>query len=368
MNPWLVPVEFVLIGLAAALVCIALNAFFVAAEFAFVSIRPTWADEMVQRGRPGAITVKRAVDNLDEVIAATQLGITIASIALGWLGEPALARLFEPLLVKILPVWHHAAAHTIATICAFTGITFMHVVLGELAPKAVALGTPERVALLVARPLLLFGAFFRPVIWSMNHAGAWVVRVIGLAPAEGHQRLHSVRELKALVTESQGAGDLDPTQAAVVHRALSLTDRRVGDVMVPRARALSLDLEMTEDELLDAAYKSQHSRMPVFSRAESRFVGIANVKVLLLQHARDGSIDLPAAMYRGTTFHHAAPLPRALRTFQRRRQHMGLVAGDDGDIVGIVTLEDVLEEVVGEIDDELDEGPITLDEAARSPA
>jgi CBS domain containing-hemolysin-like protein len=347
-------VEFVLIGLFAAAACIAANAFFVAAEFAFVSIRHTWVDELVQQGNKRAAAVKAMVDRLDDAIAATQLGITIASIALGWLGEPALARVVEPLLVRVLPVWHHAAAHTIATVLAFAGITFLHVILGELAPKAVALGTPEKVALLTVRPLSWFGAAFRPVIWSMNHAGGWVVRRLGLAPPEGHVRIHSVRELKQLVAESHDAGDLDPTQAAVVSRALSIKDTRVREVMVPRERMTTLDLEMTESEILEAIDRAQHSRMPVRSRAENRIVGIGNIKLLLLRYVRDGHVDLPSATFQEITFHHAAPVTRALRMFQRRHQHMGLVAGDDGEILGVVTLEDVLEEVVGEIEDELD--------------
>jgi putative hemolysin len=344
----------VIVGLFAIIVCVALNAFFVAAEFALVTVRYTWVEEIAHRGHASAWAVKTAIRKLDDSIAATQLGITVASITLGWLGEPALAALVEPVLRPLLPHWYTAAAHGVATLCAFALITFLHVVLGELAPKAVALGRPEAVALRVARPLLWFQRVFRPIIWAMNGVGNRVVRALGFEPASGEARVHSVGELKMLVEQTHDAGDLDPTQAGIVQHALAMTDKRVRDVMVPFDRAEVLELEMSEDEILARIYATQHTRMPVRSRITGRIVGVANTKVVLLQHLRDNHVRLEEAMYVPATFHHAASLPRALRTFKRRRQHMALVAGDGGAKIGIVTLEDVLEELVGDIDDELD--------------
>lgn len=340
-------------GLVSVVVCIALNAFFVAAEFALVTVRHTWVEELSRSGHKAAVYVKRATGKLDDAIAATQLGITIASIALGWLGEPAIARLIEAPLRGLIP-WHHAAAHTVGTILAFSLITFLHVVLGELAPKAVALGQAENVAIATARPLLAFNSAFRPVIYAMNAVGNWVVRRLGFAPASDQQRIHSVAELKMLVEETQGAGSLDPTSAEVVGRALELTGRRVRDVLVPRDRIAALDLEMSEREIVDTIWKTQFTRMPVFSRKRGKYIGVANVKLLLLQYARSGRIRLRDAIYLPLTMHQAAPLPRALRTFRKRKQHLAFVAGDDGAQIGIVTLEDVIEEMVGEIEDELD--------------
>lgn len=341
------------LGLLSVVVCIALNAFFVSAEFALVTVRHTWVEELSRSGHKAAAYVKRATVKLDDAIAATQLGITIASIALGWLGEPAIARLIHPPLARMIP-WHAAAAHTIATVIAFALITFLHVVLGELAPKAVALGQPENVAIATARPLLIFNSAFRPIIYAMNGVGNWVVRRLGFAPASENERIHSVNELKMLMEETQGAGSLDPTSAEVAGRALDLTRQRVRDVMVPRDRVASLDLMMSERELVDAMWKTQFTRMPVFSRKRGKFIGVANVKLLLLQYARTGHIRLRDAIYLPLSMHQAAPLPRALRTFRKRKQHLAFVAGDDGSQIGIVTLEDVIEEMVGEIEDELD--------------
>lgn len=343
----------IILGLLSVVVCIALNAFFVAAEFSLVTIRHTWVEELSKTGHKGAVHVKNAIAKLDDVIAATQLGITVASIALGWLGEPAVAKLIEPTLVSLIS-WHHAAAHTIATVIAFSAITFFHVVIGELAPKAVALGQPEKTALFTARPLLMFRNAFRPLIVAMNGVGNFIVRKLGFVPAGEGARIHSVGEIKQLVEETEGAGDLDPTSARIVGRALSLTSKRIGDVMVPKERIAALDLEMSDREIVERLWKMQYTRMPVWSRRRGRFIGIANVKLLLLQYARSGHIRLRDAIYLPLTLPHSAPIPNALRVFRKRKQHLAFVASDDGKQIGIVTLEDVLEEMVGAIDDELD--------------
>jgi CBS domain containing-hemolysin-like protein len=349
-----------LLGFLAVAVCIAANAFFVAAEFALVTIRHTWVEERARSGDAAARCVRQLTSRLDDAIAATQLGITIASIALGWLGEPAFARLIGGVFGAVLNV---ASVHAIATVLAFTSITFLHVVLGELAPKAVALGDPQRIALFVARPLLVFQRIFRPLIAAMNGAGNFAVKLLGFAPAPHHARVHSVAELRMLIDETHGAGSLDPTQAEVALRTLGLENRRVRDVMTPMEEVVYLDFGMTDREVLDRILKTEYTRMPVFSRRRGRFIGVANVKKVLLGFARDGRLRLRDAIYQPLTFHHAAPVPRALHTFKTRKQHLAFVAGDDGTQLGIVTLEDVLEEMVGDIDDELD-----VDEGAEDTA
>ncbi|MGZ3421589.1 MAG: hemolysin family protein [Polyangiales bacterium] len=340
-----------LLGFLAVALCIAANAFFVAGEFALVTIRHTWVEERARTGHAAACSVRELTSHLDDAIAATQLGITIASIALGWLGEPAFARLVGAGFGHMMP---RTAVHAIAAGLAFTTITFLHVVLGELAPKAVALGDAQRVALFVARPLLVFQRIFRPLIGAMNRAGNFAVRLLGFSPAPLHARVHSVGELKMLIDETHGAGSLDPTQAEVALRTLELQEVRVRDVMVPIARVVTLDLEMTDRQVLDRILASEYTRMPVFSRRRGRFIGVANVKKVLLGFARDRRVRLRDALYQPLTLHHAATLTRALRTFKRRKQHLAFVSGDDGAQIGIVTLEDILEAMVGDIDDELD--------------
>ncbi len=343
------------LGLVAVVVCVALNAFFVAAEFALVTVRHTWVEQLAKKGHKSIGYVKQAAGRLDDTIAATQLGITIASIALGWLGEPAIARLIEPVFARFTSA-SSTAAHTVATAVAFSAITFLHVVLGELAPKAIALGNPEETALRVARPLLYFSRAFRPIVWAMNGVGNAIVRRLGFEPASGHERAHSAAELKMLVDESHDAGGLDVMQAEVVGRTLELGQIRVREVMTSIDGVAFLDLTMADQEILAAITLTEFTRMPVWSGRRGKFIGVANVKLLLLQHLRTGKLRLRDAILQPLTFHHAAPLGRVLRQFKKRGQHLGFVASDDGAQIGIVTMEDVIEQMLGDIDDELDVG------------
>lgn len=335
-------------GVVAVVLCIAANAFFVAAEFALVTVRSTWVRERCEQRRPGARLVLAAKRDLDGSIAATQLGITLASISLGWLGEPAIARILE------VPLRSVFAAHSIATALAFAGITFLHVVLGELAPKAVALGRPEAVALAVAGPLLFFRKALHPVVAAMNATGGWVVRRLGFTPAKVHERAHSVAELRMLVEETRAAAQLDATQADVAQRSLRFGELRVRDVMVPRARMQVLEERMEGAALLRRLEETGFSRLPVWSRRRAGFVGVVHAKKLMLQHLTTGRVDLRRASFAPTLLAETESLARALRAFQRTRQHLALVVRAGGVVVGLVTLEDVLEELVGEIDDELD--------------
>ncbi len=352
------------LGLLAVALCVLTNAFFVSAEFALVTVRHTWVEELRRAGHPAARHVLRAVGKLDDTIAATQLGITLASIALGWLGEPAIAHLIE----RVLPKMPAAATHSVAVGLAFATITFLHVVLGELAPKAVALGSPEAIAIRTARPLLVFSRVLHPVISAMNGAGNLVVRLLGFVPASSHERAHSVGELKMLVEETQDAGTLDPVSAEVARRVLDLTGKCVSQAMVPHARVASLELDLSERDMVDRIWDGQFTRMPVWSRRRRRWIGVANVKMLLLRFARTGRLRLRDAIFVPLTLAHDAPLARALRLFRKRRQHLAFVVADDGAQIGIVTLEDVLEQMVGAIDDELDRGEGERDPGRMSRA
>ena len=232
------------LGVLAVPLLVLLNAFFVSAEFALVAVRRTRVDEMINHRRVGAAAVRYAVENLDDTIAATQLGITLASLALGWVGEPSMARLIVPLFTFLPAEGSWLAAHTLATILAFALITFLHVILGELAPKAIALERPDAVSLWVARPLLWFSAVMRPAIAVMNATGNGVVRMLGFEPLSGHQMVHSVEELGLIIEETRRAGILPRDQAEYVRNVFRLPAKRVRDCLVPRERMASLDLHM----------------------------------------------------------------------------------------------------------------------------
>jgi CBS domain containing-hemolysin-like protein len=336
---------------------VALNAFFVAAEFALVAVRKTRVEEMVNRRWVGALAVREAVNHLDDAIAATQLGITLASLALGWIGEPVVVKIVSPLLIWVPEPVRFFTRHGIAIGIAFTLITFLHVILGELAPKAIALQRPDRIALWVSRPLLWFSRLMRPFIFVMNGLGNLVVRLLGFEPVTGHQMLHSVEELALLIEETRRAGVLPRDQAEYVHNVFRLPEKKVRDCLVPRERMACLELHMPEEKVLDAVREGAHTRMPVLDRDTGEIVGIVNTKDLFYLFSVRGVVVLDDAMYPPTFVDPERPISEVLRHFRRTRRPMAIVRNRDGRIQGMITLEDIIEEIVGEIEDEHDLPP-----------
>ena len=335
-------------------VLVALNGFFVAAEFSLVTVRWTRVEELVEQGKFGALAVREAVEKLDDAIAATQLGITFASLALGWIGEPALSHIFEPLFAQLPIPWGMAATHALSVAVSFLLITFLHVVLGELAPKAVALQRADDVALIVSGPLLVFGRVFRPFIKFMNGCGNWVVRQLRLPPLSKTHGIHSVEEIQMLVEETHEAGVLPEQEATLVHNVFELSDKVVRDIMVPREKVVSVPITAAEDELLATARDTAHTRMPVWEESPDNIVGIVNTKDLFHLFSLKGIVILMDATYPPIFVDPERPVADLLRTFKREKRPMAVVRDASGMFVGIVTLEDILEEIVGEIEDEHD--------------
>ena len=334
------------------LVFVLLNGFFVAAEFSLVTVRWTRVEELVQQGRFGSIFVRDAIEKLDDSIAATQLGITFSSLALGALGEPALAHLLHPIFAG-LPL-SEAITHGAAVVLAFLTITFLHVVLGELAPKAVALERAADVALVVAGPLLVFGRTFRPFIKLMNGTGNWVVRQMRLPPVSTHSQVHSPDEIDMLIEEGREAGVIQPDEAKYARAVFELSDRKVRDVMVPRERVITIARNAKPDDILEVARMSAHTRMPVWDSEPDNIVGIVNTKDLFHIFSLMNLVILEDAMYPALFVDPDQSLARALNLFRRERRQMAVVRGAEGRFLGIVTLEDIIEEIVGEIEDEHD--------------
>jgi CBS domain containing-hemolysin-like protein len=254
---------------------VALNGFFVAAEFALVAVRKTRVEELVGQGARRAKAVQQAVTHLDRSIAATQLGITLASLALGWVGEPALAVLVEPAVAAAVPAdWAATVTHSVAFAVAFTLITFMHVVFGELIPKTMALQTPDRTSLWVAAPLLVFIRLTRPVILVMNGVGNLILKWAGYRTGEMEALVHSVEELDLLITDTREAGVLTPGQAEVVQKVFRLAGRRVAECMAPRERVAALELRTSPTKVLEAVRRGAHTRMPVYDGDLDHLVGL----------------------------------------------------------------------------------------------
>jgi CBS domain containing-hemolysin-like protein len=343
-----------ILGFLAVPLLVLLNAFFVAAEFALVAVRRSRVDEMLSKRRAGAGAVKQAVEHLDDAIAATQLGITLASLALGWIGEPSLARLIEPVFDFLPAVTAWIATHTLATIVAFTLITFMHVILGELAPKAVALQRPDAVSLWVAQPLLLFAKVMRPFISVMNYLGNGVVRLLGYEPISGSEMVHSVEELSLIIEETRRAGVLPRDQAEYVRNVFRLPAKRVIDCMVPLERMDALDLQTPEQRILEKVRDGAHTRMPVYEGNVDNIVGIVNTKDLFHLFSLRGMVVLDDALYPPVFVDPERPISEVLRQFRRQRRPMAVVRDANGKTLGLITLEDIVEEIVGEIEDEHD--------------
>ncbi|MFI5215662.1 MAG: hemolysin family protein [Candidatus Limnocylindria bacterium] len=341
-------------GLFAVAALLLANAYFVATEFALVAVRRSQIKVWVTEGRRGAGAVALALVRLDDAIAATQLGITLASLGLGWVGEPALAHLIEPMLASI-GIGSPVAVHGVAVVLAFAVITFLHVVVGELAPKALALDHPGPVALACAYPLLIFGRTFRWVLWLMNGSGNALVRLLGVRPTEKQRMVHSPEELSLLVSEAHEAGEIRPYAGRILANVFRVSRIKVRDVMIPRERVFAIDRRITPDALLDAMRESAYTRIPVYDGDLDRIVGILHTKDLFHVYAEKSVVILADAVRPAVDIRPDLPLMDALRGFRRGRKHLAIVRDPGGPVLGVCTLEDILEEIVGEIEDEHDE-------------
>ena len=339
-------------SLAAVLGLVVINGFFVAAEFALVAVRRSKLDEMIARGDRGARAVQGSLQHLDRYIAATQLGITIASLALGWIGEPVLAHLFDRLfrLVGLNP--SPTAVHIAAAPVAFFILTFFHIVLGELAPKSIALSSPERTARAVVTPLLVFSRFMSPFIWLFNGTANALLKVFGVNPASD-QEGHSPDEIRFLVMQAHAHGTLDESDRAMLAGVLDFHDKKARDVMRPRTDVVALDIQSSEQEVWEILRRERYSRYPVYRESLDDVIGVFLAKDLWL-HAGDAPFNLADFVREPMYVPDSRPAERVLDDLRRTRAHMAVVLDEYGGTAGIVTMEDLVEEVVGDIADEYD--------------
>lgn len=349
----MVDVAFSVGGLLLALFLVILNGFFVASEFAFVRIRSTTVETLVEEGRTGAAVLEEAVDNLDDYLATTQLGITIASLGLGWVGEPAMAALIEPVLEPVLP---ESAISLVAFAVGFGFITFLHVVFGELAPKTIAIQKAERISLLVAPPMKFFYYLFVPGIIVFNGTANFFTRMVGVSPASETDETLSEEELRLVLTRSGQQGAVDMEEVEMIERVFDLDDTAVRQVMIPRPDVVSVPADLTLSELRSTIVESGHTRYPVLDpENDDEIVGFVDVKDVLraTEAGRDGSTarDLARDLI---IIPETGRIDDLLEGFQRDRSQMAAVIDEWGAFEGIVTIEDVVEELVGDIQDQFD--------------
>lgn len=357
MEPHLSGLD-ILFRLLAVLLLVAANGFFVASEFALVTVRRTRIDELVQEGHTLARAVKRALDDIDAYIAAAQLGITMASLGLGWIGEPALAALIEPLL-GWLPgtIIATISAHTIAILIAFTIITSLHIVLGEQAPKTMSIQRSERAALIVALPTKWFLTIFKPFIWLLNNASLLIVRTFGFASTTaGHHVPHSEEELKMIVSASTAAGVLAPEEEEMIHNIFEFADLTANQIMVPRTEIVGLPLTAPREEIEATLRQHGFTRYPVYERSFDSIVGIVNVKELLQILDGQSTLDLRRILQTPVVLPESVRVFRLLAAMQAQRRHMVVLIDEFGGTAGIVTLRDVLERIVGNVRSEKEAG------------
>jgi len=365
------------LGLLAVFLLVFVNGFFVAAEFALVGARRTRLAQLAGEGHGGARVAHDATDHLDSYLAATQRGITLASLGLGWIGEPAVAHLLKPVLEFFFSEEQtHAVVESVSVAVGFSLVTMLHIVLGELTPKSIALQRPEGTAIIVARPVTLFLRIFHPVIRLMNAIGNRIVRLLGFNPAGGHEQVHSAEELGMLVHSAHEAGLLPDREERLLQRAFDFGDVQIKDVMQPRVHIDAIDLDEPLGEVLrQITGGGHHSRYPVYEGSLDRVIGILHTKDLLDQivHQPDlltggGTLDLRSILHQPLFFPEVAGVDRVLEQMQRTKTHVTIVVDEFGGMAGLATMEDILEELVGEVQDEFDHeaGPIQADERGVS--
>ena len=339
----------VLWRLGGVLALVLANGFFVAAEFSIVTVRKTRIDQLIAEGHRGARAVRRAISAPDNYIAATQLGITMASLALGWIGEPALASLIQPAFAFLPTTIAETTAHSVSVAIAFAIVTALHIVLGELAPKTIALERAEATALLVVKPTELFMKAFSPFIRLLNGTGQAVVNVLGMRGSGKHAMVHSEEELKMLVTASQEAGVLEEQEEQMLHRVFAFADLTAGQVMIPRTEVVAIPADATRDQIV-ALVAPGHAHLPVYRGDLDHVIGMLHVTDLLrAMIVPGGEINVAALAREVLTVPETLGADDLLAEMRRRGVREALVIDEYGGTAGLVTFESLMGRIVGDL-------------------
>lgn len=345
-----------IINLVIFFLLIALTTVFVGSEFALVKVRSTRIEQLADEGNGSAKIVKKMIANLDYYLSACQLGITVTSLGLGWLGEPTFEKLLHPLFnILHLP---SAVTTTISFVISFIVVTYLHVVLGELAPKSIAIQHTEKLALTYARPLYYFGNVMKPLIWLMNGSARVIIRMLGVNP-DAQADAMSEEEIKIIINNSYNGGEINQTELNYMQNIFSFDERHAKDIMVPRTQMVTLNEPFNVDELLDTIKEHQFTRYPITEDGDKDHIkGFINVKEFLTEYASGKTIKISNYIHELPMISETTRISDALVSMQREHVHISLIIDEYGGTAGILTMEDILEEIVGEIRDEFDDDEI----------
>ncbi|MFN2746867.1 MULTISPECIES: hemolysin family protein [unclassified Bacillus (in: firmicutes)] len=351
-------VSLIIIG-----VLIALTAFFVASEFAIVRVRSSKIDQLIAEGNKRAVRAKQVVSDLDEYLSACQLGITITALGLGWMGEPTVRKVLHPLFESLHV--SDSVSHALSVAIAFCLITFLNVVVGELAPKTIAIQKAEQITLWLAGPLHFFNVVMFPFIWVLNASARVLTGLFGLKPASEKDESHTEEELRILLSESYKSGEINPSEYKYVNKIFEFDNRIAKEIMVPRTEIASVSVDMPIDEALSVMLKEKYTRWPVYKGDKDHVIGMINTKqlftdMLFMSDAEKKRLSLEAYVRPVIEVIDTVPVQKLLIKMQRERIHMAILTDEYGGTSGLVTTEDILEEIVGDIRDEFDEDETPL--------
>lgn len=334
---------------------IALTAFFVAVEFAIVKVRSTRIDQLMNEGKRGAKSAKQVVTHLDEYLSACQLGITVTALGIGWLGEPTVSKLLEPLF-HIIHL-NSSVSHILSIIIAFAFVTFINVVIGELAPKSFAIQKAETVTLLFAKPMIWFYKLFYPFIWLLNTSSRKITGLFGLKPSSENELAHSEDELRIILSESYKSGEINESELTYVNNVFDFNNRMAKEIMVPRTEMVGISVDDQPENILSLIKEQKYTRYPVFNGDKDNIVGIVNIKDILtskLAHDIANKKSITSFIKPVISVIDTIPIQHLLLKMQKDRTHMAILLDEFGGTSGLVTVEDILEEIVGDIRDEFD--------------
>lgn len=331
-----------------------------ATEFAIVKVRGSRIDQLIGEGKKGAISAKKVVSHLDEYLSACQLGITVTALGLGWLGEPTVEKLLHPVFAALH--LNESVTHILSFGIAFALVTFLHVVVGELAPKTAAIQKAEAVTLLFAGPIIWFYKLMYPFIWLLNGSARVVVGIFGLKPASEHEAAHSEEELRILLSESYKSGEINKNELKYVNNIFEFDERTAKEIMVPRTEIVSISIDDTFSDVLNIIKQENYTRYPVVSGDKDNVLGFINAKELLtakiMKKNSEDDFKVESFIYPVIRVIESIPIHDLLVKMQKERIHIAILIDEYGGTSGLVTVEDILEEIVGEIRDEFDEDEV----------